>query len=226
MTAAIFAVLFAVGVGAVYVAIRRRSRDAAPGRRDAALFGNDTTAFLSQLDSRLADAASPQGEPLHRGLRPPAAVWNAQVFRDIEWRRFEAVCANLFDDAFFAARHSPGTPVGVADLREFHREMAARGLQRGTFAASGSFTPEAREFARSSGIAALDSLALLALISRQPAQQQKGLLAIAYEGEYWRPTCAACGLKMVEHNPPKGPASWVCADAPRCAFTLPVRMAG
>jgi restriction system protein len=225
MTALFFAVLFAVALVAVYAMLRRRSRDATPGRRDATLFGNDTTAFLSQLDSRLAEAAPPPGEPLYRGLRPPATVWNAQVFRDIEWRRFEAVCAQLFEQGAFEARHSPATPVGAADLREFHSAMVSRGLQRGTFVASGSFTPEAREFARSNGISALDGLALLALISRRPPQEQRELLAIAYEGEYWRPTCAACGLKMVEHSPPKGDPSWVCADAPRCTFTLPVRFA-
>ncbi len=192
---------------------------------------------------------------MHRGLQPRATAWNAQVFRDIEWRRFEAVCANLFAQAGFEARsqshgadggvdiwlysqnaegpaavvqckHWLGKPVGVKELREFYGVMASHKLTRGTFATSGTYTPDARDFARSNGISVLDSLALLALISRRDPQQQKELLEIAYEGEYWRPTCASCGLKMVERVARRGGGLfWGCTEYPRCRFTLPVRKA-
>jgi hypothetical protein len=77
---------------------------------------------------------------------------------------------------------------------------------------------------QSQSIAALDGSVLLALISRLPAADQHALLAIAYEGEYWRPTCANCGVKMVEQSARATTgSSWSCVNFPRCQFTLPVR---
>lgn len=65
---------------------------------------------------------------------------------------------------------------------------------------------------------------LLAMAARLTTAQQQALLALAYEGEYWRPTCVRCGLKMVERPGHQGGAGpWSCAAAPRCAFTLPLR---
>jgi len=49
------------------------------------------------------------------------------------------------------------------------------------------------------------------------AEQQAELLAVAYEGEYWRPTCASCGIKMVERPAKAGRAAfWGCANFRRC----------
>jgi restriction system protein len=237
---------------AIYFAIRTKPDGSPPAKRVSTLFAGDSTAF-SQIDSRADDSTQLPEEPVHRGLVPPATAWNAQVFREIEWRRFEAVCASLFAQAGFDARaqshgadggvdiwlHSANAegpaavvqckhwlvkPVGVKELREFYGVMASHKLARGTFATSGTFTAEARDFARSNGISALDGLTLLALISRRTAQQQKELLAIAFEGEYWRPTCASCGIKMVERSTRKdAELFWGCANYPRCHTTLPVR---
>jgi restriction system protein len=257
MKALIYLVLAGCALLVAYLVFRRKSGGRSPSSRlDPTLFGNDTTAFQSQLDSRLADAAPTMGEPVHRGLLPPATTWNAQVFRDIEWRRFEAVCANLFAQpgsetrceshgaengmdiwlcppdaegpaAVVRCGHWLGRPVGVDEMREFRGVMASHKFQRATFATTGSYTVEARDFAKSSGITALDGIALLALISRRTAEQQKEMLRIAYEGEYWRPTCANCGLKMVERSAGRrGGLFWGCADHPRCEFTLPVRTVG
>lgn len=239
---------------AVLYLVARPKPDSAPSRMDPTLFGRDTTGFVSQLDSRLATQAG-ELEPLHRGQRARAATWNAQVFRDIEWRRFEEVCASLFAQAGFEARtqshgadggvdiwlysansqgpaavvqckHWLGKPVGVKEVREFYGVMASHKLTRGTYATSGTFTTDARDFAKSNGISPMDGLALLALISRRTSQQQKELLALAYQGEYWRPTCASCGIKMVERQARRnGNAFWGCAEYPRCSFTLPVRSA-
>lgn len=47
---------------------------------------------------------------------------------------------------------------------------------------------------------------------------------IAYEGEYWRPTCASCGVKMVERTARgKGDKFWGCAQYPKCRSTLQMR---
>ena len=41
--------------------------------------------------------------------------------------------------------------------------------------------------------------------------------------EYWRPTCASCGVKLVERTPAKGGAQfWGCSNYPRCKSRLPM----
>jgi restriction system protein len=237
---------------AVYLVIRRKPNAFPPLKQEPTLFARDTTAF-SQLDSRTAESTQQPDEPLHRGLLPRATTWSAQVFRDIEWRRFEAVCGSLFAQAGFEARaqshgadggvdiwlhstnaegpaaivqckHWLGKQVGVKEVREFYGVMSSHKLVRGTFATSGTFTPDAREFAKSNGISALDGQGLLALISRRTPQQQKELLETAHEGEYWRPTCASCGLKMVERSTRRdGKLFWGCVNYPRCHNTLTIR---
>lgn len=212
-----------------------------------------TTALGSQLDSRAGDLLA---EPSNPNARPPATTWNAQVFRDIEWRRFETVCTMLFAQSGLQARsesrgtdggvdiwlyseHAEGPaalvrcrhwlakPVTLADVREFRELMASHKVLRGTYATTGKFKPDARDFAKSNGINPLDGLGLLALISQRTSEQKKELLQIAYEGEYWRPSCAHCGRKMALRRARKrGKSFWGCVDYPRCDFTLPVRKPG
>ena len=42
----------------------------------------------------------------------------------------------------------------------------------------------------------MDGARLLELIATRTPEQQKAVLAVAFEGEYWIPTCASCGVKM------------------------------
>lgn len=185
-----------------------------------------------------------------------ATAWSHAVFEAIEWRRFEAVCETLFAQAGFEtksqshgadggvdiwlySRHSKdaaalivqckhwrGKEVGVKELREFLGVMASHQLKRGTYATTSTYTAEALKFASSNGINALDASGLLALIAKRSEQQQRALLDVAYEGEYWRPTCASCGVKMVSRAPSKGGAAfWGCANYPRCRSTLPMAKA-
>lgn len=209
-----------------------------------------TTVFGSQLDSRMGDLVA---EPSTHAQRPPATAWNARVFRDIEWQRFEAMCTALFAQAGFEARtqshgadggcdiwlhsqHIEGPAalvrcqhwlkkkVGIKEMREFSGVLASHKLLRGTFATTGTFSPDAREFAKANGISPLDGLGLLALISQRTVPQKKELLQIAYDGEYWRPTCATCGVKMVERRARKrGRSFWGCVNYPGCSFMLPLR---
>lgn len=176
----------------------------------------------------------------------PATTWSAAVFTAIEWRRFEAVCETLFAQAGFATRaqshgadggvdiwlhssnakgpvavvqckHWNGKPVSVKEMREFFGVMASHQLKRGTYATTSTYTADAKTFAKDNGINALDGAALLALIAKRTPEQQQALLAVAHEGEYWRPTCASCGIKLVERSPTKGGlAFWGCSNYPRC----------
>jgi len=182
--------------------------------------------------------------------REPSTEWNAGVFTAIEWRRFEAVCEALFAQAGFETRsqshgadggvdiwlhsrhsdgpvavvqckHWNGKAVGVREMREFYGVMVAHKLERGTYATTSTYTQDAAQFAKHNGINALDGAGLLALIAKRTPAQQQALLEVAFEGDYWRPTCASCGTKMVERNPSKGGAHfWGCSHYPRCKRTL------
>ncbi len=190
----------------------------------------------------------PEPEP----VRQPAARWGPKVFAAIEWRRFEAVCEALFAQAGFRTRaqshgadggvdiwlysahsegpaavvqckHWQGKPVGVREMREFYGVMAAHKLQRGTYATTSTYTEDALQFAKDNGISALDGKRLLSLIAQRTEAQQQALLQVAFEGEYWRPTCASCGTKMVERKRSRdGARFWACSHHPRCNRTLPM----
>lgn len=178
--------------------------------------------------------------------RQPATKWSPAVFAAIEWRRFEAVCEALFAQAGFATRsqshgadggvdiwlhsanaegpvavvqckHWNGKAVTVKEIREFFGVMASHQLKRGTYATTSTYTADAQQFAKDNGINALDGAALLSLIAKRTPEQQQALLDVAHEGEYWRPTCASCGIKLVERTPTKGGAGfWGCSNYPRC----------
>jgi restriction system protein len=166
--------------------------------------------------------------------------WNKQVFADIEWRRFEAVCERLFAQSGFKTKsqshgadggvdvwmysaHAEG-PVSIAQckhfrskevdvklIREFFGVMASHKLQRGTLVTTSTFTADAQKFAYENGINTLDGDKLLKLIATRTPEQQKELLDIAYEGEYSVPTCASCGIKLVKRT-----KFWGCSNFPRC----------
>ena len=179
--------------------------------------------------------------------------WSPEVFAAIEWRRFEAVVEALFAQAGFEtraqthgadggvdvwlhSRHAGGAPVGVVQckhwqgkpvpvsaMREFFGVMASHGLKRGTYATTSRFTSEALAFANANGINAQDGDGLLKLIAARTPEQQAALLATAFEGEYWRPTCASCGVKMAERTARgTGKRFWGCVNFPRCKATLPM----
>jgi restriction system protein len=189
-----------------------------------------------------------------RPARPSS--WGPAVFRVIEWRRFEAVVEALFRqagmetqsqshgadggvDIWLYSRQQPGNPVGlvqckhwfnkpvgVEKIRELRGVMAAKKVGRGIFATTNTFTADAAQFGRENGIDLLDVDRLLALIGKRTPEQQRALLDVALEGDYWRPTCMNCGIKMVERTPRKGGnAFWGCANFPRCRSTLPMRAA-
>jgi restriction system protein len=128
--------------------------------------------------------------------------------------------------AVVQCKHWLGKPVGVKEMREFYGVMASHKLQRGTYATSSTFTPDALRFAKGNGISALAGDALLALIAKRTPDQQQALLVTAYEGEYWKPTCASCGVKMVDREKKKGGNNfWGCPRFPRCRAVLPMRAA-
>lgn len=186
--------------------------------------------------------------------RPTA--WGPAVFDVIEWRRFEAVVEALFAQAGFETKaqshgadggvdvwlysrnqpgpavsvvqckHWQGKKVGVDKIRELRGVMAAHNVRRGQFATTSTFTEDALAFGRENSINLLDVSGLLGLIAQRTPEQQQALLAVALEGEYWRPTCVNCGTKLTERTPRGGgKAFWGCLNYPRCKTTMPMRSA-
>lgn len=218
----------------------RRSRQCVPQRGGPSAPGDPSAASTAQTAS--------SGAP-----RPQPTSWSTTALDVIEWRRLEALVEALYRqvgfetraqshgadggvDVWLHARQAPEKPVGVVQckhhrkpvgvdkVRELRGVMAAHGVGRGQFFSTAGFTPEAEAFARGNGINPLDGAGLLELIQRRTAQQQAELLAVATEGEFWRPTCASCGVKMIERTPRGGGrAFWGCANYPRCRSMLPMR---
>ncbi len=189
---------------------------------------------------RVADARG-------RDLRPRKAVretrsqvvgttherLTGELFAQIEWRRFEAVIETLFSQAGFETRSQSHGADGGVDIWLHPRSAPAtpasivqckHSIRRGHFATTSSFTSEAVRFATDNGIHLLDIDAILRLIGTRSPADQRALLAVATEGEYWRPTCASCGEKLVERKPRSGASPfWGCANYPRCRTTMPMR---
>lgn len=207
---------------------------------------------LERQNDAVASAAA-GGVESPRDQQAKADRWSSDVFAAIEWRRFEAVVEALFAQAGFETRsqshgadggvdiwlhsrnaegpvsvvqckHWQGKPVTVKEMREFLGVMVSKGLKRGTYATTSRYTAEALEFARANGINAQDGAGLLKLIAQRTPEQQARLLEVAYEGEYWKPTCASCGVKMTERTSGKdGNRFWGCVNYPRCKRTLAMK---
>lgn len=208
---------------------------------------------LSGMHGHPMDVLPPQSSSPRLGAKfTPKYVWNASVFAAIEWRRFQAVVDLLFTQAGFETRtiwlggdgaapiwlysrnaqgpasvvqcrHVHATVVSVDELDAFLQVMHSQRLQRGTFVTSSIFTHEALAFAKANGIHAMDGQELLALIDKRSPKQQADLLKVAYQGDYWRPTCGRCDIKMLERKPlPGQPRFWGCLNAPRCKSRFPM----
>lgn len=150
---------------------------------------------------------SPSREPwaplAWRGSR-----WSPELLASMDGQQFQALCKALFAPTGIAAQTQPreqggaldirlysqrertpltlvrcvqhqGSPVDVAELRQFLQDIAAQRLSHGTFATSSTFTPQALDFASDSGFSALDGGSLLTMIERRTPQQQRALMAVA-----------------------------------------------
>ena len=225
--------------------------NAIPVKREPKLMQDISGSATAHAPNGVA-AAAPRTPGAAAMSHQPSSTWSPAVFAAIEWRRFEAVCETLFAQAGFETRsqshgadggvdiwlhsanaqgpvavvqckHWQGKAVGVKEIREFFGVMTSHQVKRGTYATTSSYTADAQQFAKANSINAMDGPALLDLIAKRTPEQQQALLAIAYEGEYWRPTCASCGIKMVERQPSQGGAAfWGCSNYPRCKSRLPM----
>ena len=205
------------------------------------------------VDRRTESAIFPSPQDVVRD--DPPEQWCAEVFDLIEWRRFELVIEALFAQAGFETRSQPSGAdggvdiwlhsralggrlvslvqckhwtswkVGVKPVHELRGVMAAHRIARGQFVTTSRYTAEARLFARDNGIMLHDARSLLELIASRGDEERRALLRVAFFGEYWRPSCASCGVKLVERQADDGSRKpfWGCRNYPRCRRTLPMQ---
>lgn len=166
--------------------------------------------------------------------------WSLALLQSIDWKRFEEVVAAYFrakglrcetqthgpDGGIDARIYSPGSetpmalvqckawrnkPVGVALIRELLGVMTHEKVERGFFVITGEFSSDALAFAESHRITLVSGYKFLEMIRLQTPEVQAELLKVATEGDYLVPTCASCGVKMVDRG-----KFWGCANFPRC----------
>ncbi|EHP42851.1 restriction endonuclease [Cupriavidus basilensis OR16] len=76
-----------------------------------------------------------------------------------------------------------------------------------------------QDYAVEAGIQLLDGAGIAERIRTLDADKQAKLLLRAFEGDYQTPTCAACGVKMVERQGKVG-SFWGCRNYPSCRVKL------
>ena len=179
---------------------------------------------------------------------PQPRAWGAHVWQEIEWRRLVTVVTGLFFQVGFQPQRftavgltgadvwlqsgngqlllrcvASRAGVTLTDVEAFERTMKTHGAAHGTMATGGEFSAAARTYATTQKIHTLDGDQLIGLIESRTQAQQTTLLQAAYAGAYWRPTCARCGIKLVERiRPQDRHPYWGCRNAPRCTVALPM----
>lgn len=110
--------------------------------------------------------------------------------------------------------------IGVKTVRELYGVMAAENIKLGAVVASGYFTDDAIEFAKSKHVQLINGAKLLKLIMALPADTQSNLLKKITAGDYTTPTCPTCDIKMIKRTSKKsnsdGLPFWGCGNFPKC----------
>ena len=176
--------------------------------------------------------------------------WTPELLKQLEWRRFEELCAAYYETLGFKTRiaHS-GTEegvdihlsaagsesasiivqcrawnayrVGVKAVRELRGAMSAAKLGEGVLVTSGRFTQEAVDLAQKESIQLLDGAGLLGKIAALPPEKAITLLKFATQGDYLTPTCPRCSIKMISRKSTKGGRKfWGCRNYPECKQTF------
>jgi restriction system protein len=191
---------------------------------------------------------SASAEVAHRA-KVDATRWSTELLRALEWKRFEVVCAGLFERLGFATRstacgadggidiHLYRPPsdqpvaivqckswtkkVGVNVIRELRGVMTSERVAEGIFVTTSTYSDEARAFASANQIDLMDGDKVLKAILRLTEEHQASLLRLATAGDYTTPTCASCGVKMVaKKGRVSGKPFWGCVNYPKCKMKL------
>jgi restriction system protein len=211
------------------------------------------------LLSSVAKALAAHLSFLHR-RREPARLsnararfetrWTAELLKQLEWRRFEELCAAYFEALGFRADVTGTTAsggidihlvaqgaerastlvqcqpwnayrVGIKPARGLRAALTAADLGEGVLVTAGKFTQEARDFARKEKLTLIDGAELIAKIGTLPPEKALDLLRFATQGDFNTPTCPACELKMIPRkSTTHGRKFWGCRNYPTCKQTF------
>jgi restriction system protein len=194
---------------------------------------------------------------LHRPSEPAAPrskldtrKWSPELLKQLEWRRFEELCAAYYEAQGFTTSVSEGgTPggvdiflhakgaerassiarckawdayrIGAKAVRELRGAMTAAKIAEGVLLTSGRFTQEAVKLAGQEGIQTIDGAALLDKMAALPPEKALALLKFATQGDFLTPTCPVCSIKMISRKSTKeGRKFWGCRNYPACKHTF------
>ncbi|WP_297909580.1 restriction endonuclease, partial [Thiomonas sp.] len=239
---ALFALLSVVGLVQEWAAKRRTVTAPKPVDPWHNVPWSDTRPLPSPSSARTPVSARSAAASLPKDA---AMALSLDLLREIEWHRFEQVCAAYWRETGMDATITPfgadggvdvelrqvgaDTPealvqckawnasqVGVKLVRELLGVVTDRKVERGIFMSTGTFTTDAAEFARGNRLELIDGSDLVRRINALPVDAQARLLALATDGNYVTPTCPACGIKMVLREGKEGSrAFWGCRNYPK-----------
>ncbi|KAB0602024.1 MAG: DNA topoisomerase [Cupriavidus sp.] len=196
-----------------------------------------------------ADKSTASQRPVSLAEKPEFNGWTLDALKILEWKRFELLCVGYYEAMGFTVKtvpHGPdggidatlykagldapvavvqckawSKPVKVVEVRALAGVMHEHKVRRGVFwSLSGYVGRPVQESAERAGIQLLDGPAIIERIRALDQHKQTMLLAQAFEGDYRTPTCAACGVKMVEREG-KAVPFWGCINYPACRVRLP-----
>lgn len=239
----IAAVLLAIGaIRVLVIKATKREKTGRPdlrsisqsNRRDSTTSSRSGQAASPSWERYDSESAAPnRPEPASPSRSAPTAnaasaplAWNIALIRELEWKRFEELCAQFWSSKGYPARLSgPGADGGVdvviADQRDPAKTFAVAqckswsskpvGVEpvralwgaRDHFRANlalfyglSGFTPDARAFAEGKHLKLISGEALLQQIMAMPDQDRAALLTTITRGDYTTPTCPTCDIKM------------------------------
>lgn len=195
------------------------------------------------------DVSSGVAKVIDEPKRP--SEWTLELLRQLEWKRFEELCAAYFHELGLRAEtircgadggidaklfkgdsNEPESiiqckawntrPVGVKPVRELFGVMAHEKVAKGIFLTTGSYTQEARSFAQEKSLFLVDGEKLLGMIKKLTEEARQRLLILATKGDYTTPTCPSCGVKMVKRSG-GGKLFWGCINFPSCRQTFAIK---
>ncbi|GAA4028377.1 restriction endonuclease [Actimicrobium antarcticum] len=175
------------------------------------------------------------------------SVWSLGLLQELEWHRFDQVCANFLETLGLEAKAlaqgpdsqvslqigQPGvgqmhaiakTQAGAATveverIRMLVRTQTGYQLDKAFFLSASSFSPQALAAGRDAHLVLIDGMAMLAQIQAMPPAPREALLSLATRGDYRTPTCPACASKMVMCSG-DFKSFWRCSEYPTCRSRL------
>jgi len=194
------------------------------------------------------DTPNPPIAPPHDLTKP--TEWSVDALKQLEWKRFEMLCVWYYEAMGFTVATVPHgadggidatlykeglsdpiavvqckawrSPVKVEPVRALGGIMHSKKVKRGVFwSLTGFIGQPVKDYAAEAGIQLLDGAGIVERIRALDQYKQATLLAKAFKGDYRTPTCAACGVKLVERDGKNGPF-WGCTNYPKgCHVRLP-----